>query len=163
MKKLMYLLVLIVTFNMSAQLKNDSNNLTIITAPGAYSDGFNVGVQYEHQWTLPYAGAEIFHFADLHNITYTHIIGRFGVGQEYGNPVGVKWRWNVGFRGGRIFREGYDGPFALLGPEVGAQVTLPGGLYGKLVYGRDTKSDSAIWNEDSHTVNSVFAGIGIRF
>jgi len=144
-------------------LDNDSNNITVITSPGAYDDGFNIGVQYEHQWNLPYVGVEVFYFPDLHDITYTHLLGRFGVGQEYGNPVGWKYRWNVGFRGGRIFRDGYSGPHALLGLEVGAQVTLPFGLYGKLVYGMDKKSDSAIWGEDSHTVDSVFAGVGLRF
>jgi len=149
--------------SINAQLDNDSNNLTVITAPGAYDDGFNIGVQYEHQWNLPYVGVEVFFFPDLNDLDYLHFIGRAGVGQEYGNPVGTKWRWNVGFRGGRIFRSQYDGPFALLGLEVGAQVTLPFGMYGKLVYGRDMKSDSAIWNEDNHTVNSVFGGIGVRF
>lgn len=142
---------------------NNSNNITVITAPSAYNDGFNIGVQYEHQWNLPYVGGELFIFPDLHGIGYSHIIGRAGVGQEYGNPVGWKWRWNVGFRGGRVFRDGYGGPHALIGLEVGAQVTLPFGLFGKLVWGSDTKSDSAIWNVDHHTVNSVFAGVGVRF
>lgn len=164
MKRFILFTVMILAFTCSSQAQdNDSNNITVITAPGAYDDGFNIGVQYEHQWNLPYVGVEVFYFPELHDITYTHVIARAGINQEYGNPVGNKWRWNVGFRGGRVFRKGYDGPYALLGLEVGAQVTLPFGLFGKLVYGMDMKSDSAIWNEDNHTVNSVFFGLGARF
>ena len=160
--KLLFITLLLCTLSIKAQ-DNDSNNITVITAPGAYGDGFNIGIQYEHQWDLPYVGVEVFYFPNLHDITYTHLIVRFGVGQELGNPVGNKWRWNTGFRGGRVFRDGYDGPFALLGLEIGIQLTLPCGLFGKLVYAKDMKSDSAIWNRDNHIVNSVFSGIGVRF
>jgi len=160
---LIFMVILFALPTQAQSLDNNSNNITVITSPGAYDDGFNFGVQYEHQWNLPYVGVEVFHFPDLHDITYTHLIGRAGVGQEYGNPVGWKYRWNIGFRGGRVFRDGYDGPFALLGAEIGAQVTLPFGLFGKLIYAPESKTDSAIWNKDNHTVHSVFAGIGIRF
>lgn len=168
MKKFLYLIVLIGlllnnTQELKAQLENNSNNLTIITAPGAYDDGFNIGVQYEHQWNLPYVGGELVLFPALNSIDYTHLIIRTGIGQEYGNPVGWKWRWNIGIRGGRVFRTGYNGPYSLLGPEIGGQLTLPFGLFGKLVYSFDTKTDSAIWGEDTHSVNSVWAGIGYRF
>ena len=175
------LLIVGIYQNGQAQIReNNSNNITFITAPGTYidlgdwiqpdysDDGLNFGFQYEHQWEWegvggPYVGGEIFFFPDLNDIDYTHIIGRFGYGIEIGNPVGVKWRGNVGFRGGRVFRKGYDGPHALLGLEVGSQVTLPCGLFGKLIYARDMKSDSAIWGEDNHKVNSVFFGAGVRF
>jgi len=163
MKQLFLLLLMLIVSITFGQTENNSNNLTVITAPGAYDDGFNIGVQYEHQWDLPYVGAELVLFPGLNNIDYTHIIGRFGIGQEYGNPVGWKYRWNLGFRGGRIFRAGYNEPYVLMGPELGAQVTLPFGLFGKLVYSLDTKTDSKIWEEDNHTVHSVWAGVGFRF
>tara|TARA_R110000772_G_C13310310_1_gene440336 strand:- start:12876 stop:13400 length:525 start_codon:yes stop_codon:yes gene_type:complete len=174
MKKAILILILVIGFTAQAQEKN-SHNLTFISAAGTYidlgdwiqpnysDDGFNYGVQYDFQMRIPYVGAEILLFPDLNEINYTHIILRAGAGYEIGNPVGVKWRGNIGFRGGRIFRAGYDGPYALIGLEVGVQMSLPFGLIGKLIYARDTKSDAAIWHKDSHTVNSVFVGVGVRF
>jgi len=160
MKRILIVLLILCAGVTKAQ--DNSHNLNIITAPGAYNDGFNVGVQWDFQMGIPYIGVELFHFAELNDITYNHVVLRAGVGYEIGNPVGVQWRGNIGFRGGRVFRTGHQGPFALLGLEIGAQMTLPSGLYGKLVYGRDTKTDSAIWHEDDHTVDSVFIGIGVR-
>lgn len=160
---LITLLFMFVGTTMDAQVENNSNNITIITAPGAYDDGFNIGIQYEHQWNWPYVGAEVVSFPDLNDISYHHIIARFGINQEYGNPVGTRYKWNLGFRGGHVIRSGYSGPYVLLGAEIGAQITLPNGIFGKLIYTPDSKTDSAIWGEDNHTVHSVWAGVGVRF
>lgn len=161
--KISIIIVLLLSCISLFSQENNSKNITLITSPGAYKDGFNIGVQYEHQWNLPYVGGEIFHFPDLNNIGYWHVIGRAGINQEYNAPLNLKAKWNVGFRGGRVFRSGYNNPYVLLGGEIGAQITHSSGVYVKLTYSPDSKTDSKIWNRDNHIVDSVWTGLGIRF
>ena len=165
---LITLLFMFVGTTMDAQIENNSNNITIVTAPGAYDDGFNIGVQYEHQWEWkriggPYVGGEVFVFPGLNDLGYWHIIGRFGWGATFGNPVGWNYRPYLGFRGGRVIRPKEPGPYVLVGPEFGIQINMPNGLYGKMYYAPDWRTDSAIWGKNSHSADTIGAGVGFRF
>lgn len=156
MKKLLF--ILLFPLIMGAQ----DNNLAIITSPGAYDDGFNIGVQYTYfPASVVYTGVELFYFPDLNDITYTHLMGRFGLHKEWGN-YNKKLRLYGGFRIGKIFREGYNGPYVSLGQELGIQFTVDCWFI-KLAWSHDDRTDSAIWNVDHFEVNSGWAGIGMRW
>ena len=157
MKKLLF--ILLFSLSMTAQ----ENSLSIITSPGAYDDGFNIGAQYTYDAhpKLVYTGVELFYFPDLNDITYTHIMGRFGLFKEWGNYNRIL-RIYGGMRIGKIFREGHDGPYVNLGEELGVQFTIDCWFIG-LAWSHDDRTDSTIWNVDHFEVNSGWIQMGIKF
>lgn len=175
MKKLVLLLAVLLTTLVSAQdSKGQSNNLSIISAPGTYidlgdwvqpnytNDGFNIGIQYEHQNRTIYVGPQLFFFPDLNGYDYVHLIGRFGFNKEWGKFN--KFRVFAGGRGGILYRETGGINYGILGGEAGIQYTFKFGGFFQITGSTNSKTDSQLWsNEDNHTVNSVDVGFGIRF
>lgn len=175
MKKLFLVFALLLAGLTFAQdSKGQSNNLSIFSAPGTYidlgdwiqpnfkNDGFNIGVNYDHQNRTIYYGAQLFVFPDLNDLDYVHIIGRFGFNKEWGRFN--KFRVFAGGRGGLIYREGGGLNYALLGAEIGTQYTFENGLFFTLSGSRNSRTDSQLWSsQDNFTTNSVDFGIGIRF
>ena len=175
MKKAVLIFAVLVGYLSFAQnSKGESNNLSIFTAPGTYidlgdwvqpnfkNDGFNIGVNYEYQNKLIYVGPQVFFFPELNDITYLHVIGRFGFNKEFG--MWNKFRVYVGGRAGMIYREGGGLNYALLGGEIGAQYTFKNGLFFTLAGSRNSRTDSQLWsNQDNFTTDSVDFGMGIRF
>lgn len=164
----------IVTLSFAQDSKGQSNNLSIISAPGTYidlgdwiqpnytDDGFNIGVQYEHQNRTIYVGPQVFYFPDLNGFDYLHFIGRFGFNKEWGKFN--KFRVFAGGRAGMIYRETGGLQYVMLGGEIGVQYTLNAGLFIQVTGSSNDKTDSKLWgDDDNHTVNSVDIGIGIRF
>lgn len=175
MRKVILILALMLGVTLFAQnSKGESNNISLFTAPGTYidlgdwiqpnysDDGFNFGVQYEYQNRTIYVSPQIFVFPDLNGYDYIHVIGRFGFNKEWG--FYNKFRVFAGGRAGRIYRETAGFNYALLGAEIGCQYTFNGGLFFQITGSTNSKTDSKLWgSDDSHTVNSVDIGVGIRF
>jgi hypothetical protein len=172
MKGLVFLLTLLVTTLSFAQnSKGESNNLSIFSAPGTYidfghkgftDDGFNIGVNYDHQNRTIYVGGQVFYFPELNNINYAHVIGRFGFNKEWGRFN--KLRLFAGGRAGFIYREGGGMNYVMLGGELGVQYTFKGGLFFQVAGSRNERTDSQLWsNRDSFTTNSLDFGVGLRF
>ena len=177
MKKIGILLValFISTLSFGQNSKGESNNLSIFSNPGTYidlgdwiqpnytDDGFNIGVNYEHQNRTIYVGPQLFIFPDLNGLTYIHLIGRFGFNKEWGK-VGNKLRVFAGGRGGMIYRETGGVQYVLLGGEIGVQYTLKNGLFVQISGSRDERTDSKLWSSrDSFMSNTVEVVFGIRF
>lgn len=157
-------LLIIFTLTVSAQ----QNGVNLITAPGAYNDGFNLGAQVTFNtasWN--YVGVETFVFPELNNLNYFHFIGRFGIKHDLSFYDGINkdLKLFTGFRGGVIAREQGNAGYGLLGFEIGSEYTIPGTrVYLFLNYARDTGGDSKAYsNNDNITRNSVYTGIGLRF
>lgn len=158
MKKLIIILGLCLTGTLHSQ---EFHKLAVVHSPGSWDDGYSVGLLYEHQNNTVYYGGEVYHFPDLHDITYTHFIGRFGF-----NTFIDRWetyRVYFGGRGGFIHRKGYGANYALLGIELGGDWFFHDKYFVGGYLSRDMKSDSAIWQKDRHMVNSVIVKLGIKF
>lgn len=145
--------------------KDFDNNtaFTLVTSPGSWDDGASIGLQFEGMNTIVYYGAELYLFPNLHNMDYTHLIGRVGLNHYIGrDPYFSKVRLFAGGRGGAIQRDGTY--YGLLGLEAGIDVIPFTNFFGRISATSDMKADSKIWSNDSyHTVNSVIVGVGYRF
>lgn len=141
----------------------ESNNLSVLQSPGSYDDGFSIGVQYEHQNDLIYVGPEVYIFPNLHDLPYIHLIGRFGFNVLRLGNTNI-FRFYVGVRAGGIARN-WEVGYALLGAETGFDYFIDKwGIFVGFSMASDAKTDSKYWgNDDSHTVNSGFFRIGVRF
>ena len=162
------LLTLSFSFGQFVNAKSETNNISILQSPGSYDDGFSFGIQVDRQDKIVYYGIELYHFPNLNDdgwdqdLTYTHGIGRFGFNvKRFGNDFGNKLRLYTGVRGGTIYRA--ERFHALLGGEIGMQYTFKNGFFLSISAVRDFKTDSTLWNEDNHTVDSGIYGIGWRF
>lgn len=168
MKNFLNLLVFaMITFPSFSQDFDKNKILSIITAPGAYDDGFNLGAQFEYTNRTIYVGPELFVFPNLHGnpnvegMDYYHLIGRFGL-NEYFGKISHIFRLYAGTRAGALLRDGYIG--ALLGLEAGFSVILADSIFIGGSITSDTKTDSTVYSNDpKHTVNSVFIVVGINF
>lgn len=139
---------------------DEFSKIAIIQSPGSWDDGFSIGIQYEHENSLIYYGGELYVFPNLHNMSYYHLIGRFGVNFCWIENI----RTYTGVRGGLINREGSFG-YALLGAEAG----IDWFIFKRIMFIGvsaiiDEKTDSKRWGrDDSHTVKSGIVRIGITF
>lgn len=175
MKKIILVLALMLGVTSFAQnSKGESNNLSVFSAPGTYidlgdwiqpnykDDGFNIGVNYDHQNRTIYVGGQLFVFPELNDLTYVHLIGRFGFNKEWGRFN--KLRLFAGGRAGFIYRETGGMNYVMLGGEVGVQYTFKGGLFFQVAGSRNERTDSKLWsNRDSFMTNSLDFGVGVRF
>jgi len=163
MKKAIFIILMVLGVTSFAQnSKGESNNISVFSSPGAYSDGFNIGVNYEYQNRTIYVGPEIFYFPDLNNITYAHVLARFGFNYEFG--YFTKWRPYVGTRLGVIYREGGGFNYANIGGEMGGQVTFANGVFFRLAGALDARTDSQLYSSDDYlTRYSTYVSFGIRF
>lgn len=144
-----------------------SNIISLITAPGAYGDGFNYGVIYEYTNPWVYVGSEIFAFPKLNHtgnqeLSYHHIIGRFGLNKYFGQVTKFA-RIYSGGRAGWIVRGGDIWWPKLLGLEAGFDFILWDSITIGASITSDLKTDSKIYSDSNHTVNSVFVKLGIKF
>ena len=142
---------------------------TVISSPGSYNDGANLGIQYEGMNTLLYYGAEVFAHPWLNStgeweLPYYHLIGRFGFNHYFGrDPVLSTFRIFAGGRAGGILRTG-EGAHAMMGLEIGVDIILTCNIFGRISATTDSKTDSQIWsNKPHHTTNSVIVGVGYKF
>lgn len=163
MKYIVLISVALLGVIVHAQDNNEkSSKLAIIQSPGSYDDGFSIGVQYEHESAeMLYYGVEFYLFPDLHDMTYFHGIGRFGLHFTLVNT----FRVYGGVRGGLISREGSWG-YAMMGVESGVDWNIPwiDGVFIGVSAVIDEKTDSKRWGQDdSHTVKSGIVRIGIKF
>jgi len=154
------MLTVVVTFGQK------SNDIALISSPGAYDDGFNIGAQFVHSNRTVYVGPEVFIFPNLNSdkfdkdLTYVHGIVRLGLNIKLQSRVFNEFRLFSGGRAGTIFR---DSRFhAILGLEAGAQYTIGNKFFIKGAFVIDSRTDSTIWNEDNFQVISGIAGIGIK-
>ena len=162
MKNLFIIVMLMLTVSLTqAQDFEQTNYITVVTSPGSWDDGASVGIQYEYQNNTVYVGPELYLFPNLHDMNYTHLIGRLGLNKHFGK-LNHWGRIYSGTRIGGIFREGND-VNALLGLEAGFDIYIKN-IYFRVSGTSDMKTDSKIWsNESHHTVNSLIAGVGVKF
>lgn len=141
---------------------SQDSKISVTQSPGSYSDGWSFGLQYEHQTGIVYYGVEIYIFPNLHDMPYSHYIGRFGFKHEF--KFLIPMRVFIGGRAGLINREGSFG-YALLGLGSGIDFFIPKTpFFVGLSIATDEKTDSKRWgNDDSHNVKSGFFRIGITF
>lgn len=156
MRQLKIIVVLLIGLTGYAQ---ESNNLSLVTSPGSYDDGFSMGIQYEYQNKTIYVGLETYYFPNLNNLDYLHGIGRVGFNVLRVGSV----RTFLGARIGYILRDKRIHP--LIGGEAGFDYTIPNtNVFIGLSVSRDMKADSKVWGNDSyHTVNSGLARVGFKF
>lgn len=172
MKRFSLIVLMLFTITAFAQDKDQSNIIKMITAPGAYDDGFNLGMQYEHTNNTILVGGELLaspwlnHSKQPKETPYYHLIGRFGLNHYFDWGVQEFLRIYSGGRAGFIFRNdaGTIRGYQLLGLEAGFEFIL----WDQFLFGgsvtSDLKNDSNMYsNDDSHTVNSVFISVGVRF
>jgi len=178
MKRLVISLIALCIASLSLVAQNskgESNNLSIFSAPGTYinlgdwiqpnfkNDGFNIGINYEHQNRTIYVGPQLFIFPELNDLTYIHLIGRFGFNKEWGK-VNNKLRIFAGGRAGFVYRETGGLNYAMLGVEAGIQYTFKKGFFFQIAGSRNERTDSQLWsNRDSFMTNSLDFGVGVRF
>lgn len=169
MKKLILSIAFLTILFCNAQDKEYSNIIKSISAPGAYDDGYNFGLQYEHTNNTIYVGTEFFASPELNHskqpepLSYYHLIGRFGLNHYFDYGIYEILRIYSGGRAGFILRDGSEN-YHLLGLEAGFEFIL----CNKFLFGcsitSDMKDDSKLYSRnDKHTVNSVFVSIGYRF
>lgn len=167
MKKLLTMIVVILSlqsvYSQSSERDEhgQSSMITFVTSPGSWDDGYSLGFGYEHHNTYVYYGAELYWFPGLNEYDYGHAIGRFGFNQEWGKKT--TFRVHGGARLGAIYRETAGSAYSNMGVEMGVQLTLPFGLFGRVAYSVDECTDSKLWsNDDSFTRRSVYVSIGVR-
>jgi|SRR5690606_8969307 len=163
MKNLLLIIVLFLGFNTIAQDRNEKFAGYLITEPGAYSDGFNIGAGIEYQMNYAYFGAQYFTFPDLNGKTYNHLIGTIGF--NFFN------RWNeyrifLGLRAGPIINRSS----ALIGIGTGIDFNIPKtSLYVGADISADYRTDAAYNNDyiggqdKEHWVNNVGVKIGYKW
>lgn len=169
-----------ITYCNAQQDYDKTNNISLISAPGTYidfghenytDDGFNIGLRYAYRNPIVYVGGELLVFPKLNNYDYSHLILRAGLNftllkTQFEEPI---IRIHFGFRGGAILREiPNDGNkmYQLRGLEGGLTFDIPNtALFLTIDWAKDTKTDSKGFDpsEDNHKVDSVFAGVGLRF
>lgn len=166
MKKLILAVaVMVSSLSFAQQDYEESNAISVFTSPGSLDDGFSIGVQYEYQHPIIYVGGELYAFPELHDLSYYHAVGRFGLNHRW-NFGGIEPILNTfaGVRAGSIVRDG-DAPYVSGGVEAGFDVYIPGTKFylGAMLI-QETKTDSKNYsNKDNHKVASVFTRLGFRF
>lgn len=164
MKKILTIICIMMISLSYAQDREQKFALYTFTEPGAYSDGFNIGVGCEYQMNYIYLGGQVFTFPDLNNVTYNHFVGTIG--------FNIHSKWNeyrvfTGFRPGFIFgkRTGH-----VLGFEAGIDFNIPNSsMYIGGNVSSDNRGDGAFYEDyipqssKNHWVNNVQARIGFKF
>lgn len=172
MKKSLIYLLLLISISIHSQDFAENKIITIITAPGAYDDGFNIGAQFEYTNKTIYVGPELFVFPNLNHskkgdYPYYHLVGRFGLNHYIKYGITDIIRLSSGVRAGGILRTDADGTnkfYQLLGFEAGVQFILWEQVLIGASITSDMKNDSKMYsNDDKHTVNSVFISVGFKF
>jgi len=169
MKHLIFLVLLIITSVVHSQSLEDNTSITIVSSPGSWDDGFNIGVGVEHQTTLGYIGIELFAHPWLNatkerELSYYHAICRVGLSFYLDDPDWGSWRTFTGLRVGGIMRGGDPG-YANIGGELGIEYTIPGaGVFFRVAGSIDSATDSKHWSKnDNHTRHSVWGSFGFKF
>ena len=131
--------------------------LGAITAPGAYNDGANFGLQFAAHLDINapidiYIGLELFHFPNLNRIDYTHYYGSVGV--SYLTNQNKRFEIYSAFRMGIVYRESI--PNGGLGFESGIRYQLFSspfyiGAKGVLQYRTDPGNEPNYWRESVYT------------
>lgn len=169
MKKLILSIAFLTILFCNAQDKEYSNIIKVISATGAYDDGYNFGIQYEHTNNTIYVGTEFYASPKLNHskqpepLSYYHLIGRFGLNHYFNYGVNEIIRIYSSGRAGFILRDGSEN-YHLLGLEAGFEFILWDTLLLGASVTSDMKTDSKLYSRnDNHVVNSVFVSIGYRF
>ncbi|TYB78317.1 hypothetical protein [Bizionia myxarmorum] len=160
MKKLIIVATILFSINSFAQDLENKFAAQIITEPGAYKDGVNVGFGIEYQMTTFYTGAEVFIFPNLNGETYTHLIGKVGINFR---TRFQDFRIFIGAQAGNIFR---PSPSPTVGIEAGLNFNIPNtnfylGLANSYNYRTDGKYQEK--NVKEYWQYNLAATFGIRF
>lgn len=162
MKKAITTLLILLAIAISYSQQDLEKKFTgyVLTEPGAYKDGANIGFGVEYQMSTFYFSVSSFVFPNLNGYTYIDLKATiFGLNKHFDNH-----RIYVGGMVGTIYRGAR--PYPTFGSDFGYDYTFPNsnlfvGIGGNYLY----RSDFEFWEENvaNYWKLSGFGKIGIRF